>query len=286
MKKFWSALLLMMLVLSMIFGVANAEEVSQITKKSDENGVHVEIPYTMTVDKTGKSVTKQGSIAENRVSPSADYAIQYNAIFDTTGGNLVYGYRIVGMYGAKPTRATITIAPHISTTRNGSYAQYGSRTFNVTSFNLNKVETTTENLYGTHYWRIKIDARTYWSDAIGYEQNLFPDYTLLINTKGVEYPTYTDPQSGIRLWEPPTNLSVNQRSADWNYRQNFKDYYDYSFGTPKYFTWDDTHIHHMQPLKYGGLDVVYNLIPVWKTGAIPQNGIISHTVLNNWWTHY
>lgn len=283
-KHLFSVLLSLFVALSMVFNIASAEQVSKIVKKSDENGIHIEIPFTITLDNSGKSITKQGTIEET-VSPLATSAIQYNVVLDTTGGKLEYGYKITRIFGDKPANATITVAPQIGNTRYGSFAQYGSRTFYITSFSVGKTETTVDRIYATNYWRFKISGSSYWPGGFSEEVNINSDFTLLFNKVGVEYPTYSDPQSGIKLWEPPANLQVNPRTGG-NYRDNFITHYNNTYGSPTRFTWSDIQVHHMQPLKYNGSDSVSNLIPLWKPGSTPKNGILSHTVLNNWWTNY
>jgi len=113
-----------------------------------------------------------------------------------------------------------------------------------------------------------------------YNDNTSPE---LFNKSGVSYPNYVDTQSGIVLWEPSAKLVVNQRTASSTFRAKFIQHYEQSFEAPTKFSWNNVQIHHMKRLKYGRLDEVSNLIPLWNQGGFPQNGVIRHTVLNNWW---
>jgi len=192
------------------------------------------------------------------------------------------------MKGEKPYYAQITVAPQVGVTRNGSFAQYGSVAFtlNATDFKLGKTETKTEPIYYTHYWKFKISGDTsYGSGFVDKTVHYGDDYVILLNKKGVEYPKYTDSQSGKKLWEPPANL-VKATPPTGDYRAPFIKDYEKNFGIPKNFTWDEIHVHHMQPKAYGGSNNINNLIPVYKTGYNGGKGIISHNVLNTWWDHY
>lgn len=108
----------------------------------------------------------------------------------------------------------------------------------------------------------------------------------LLNSYGLKYPLdYQDPDSGIRLYEPTANLSVNQQGRLNSFRDDFIEYYENNFGSPTQFTWDQVEIHHMRPLKYGGSNAMTNGIPLMKA-AYSHAIIPKHAYLTRWWTYY
>ncbi|KOP64346.1 hypothetical protein AMS62_03045 [Bacillus sp. FJAT-18019] len=259
--------------------------------KSDEEGLLLEIPHvTIYNGETVQTYTKdEYENLSSRSSLSAVSSVAWNVVLNTTGGKFEYGYKIMSVTGTKPSSMKITVSPQIANYRSGPFSQFGSADFSLKSSDIfiGKTGTKLDQIYSTKYWKFHLSSEATWTGAPYKEvwSSYGDNYIILLNKKGVEYPKYTDPQSGIKLWEPPANLAVNTRSPG-NYRGPFETWYNNNFGQPTRFSWSDVQIHHMQPLKYNGSDSVSNLIPLWKPGSTPKNGIMSHTVLNNWWLQY
>jgi polyhydroxyalkanoate synthesis regulator phasin len=108
----------------------------------------------------------------------------------------------------------------------------------------------------------------------------------LINKKGRDYPLgYSDPQSGIVLYEPPTILSVNQQVRDNQFKSKFETHYENNWGSPTEFSWSQVDIHHMRPLKYGGSNAMSNGIPLMNFSS-SHSVIPKHSYLTSWWASY
>lgn len=108
----------------------------------------------------------------------------------------------------------------------------------------------------------------------------------LLNRYGKKYPLdYSDPDSGIRLYEPPANLNPNSQPRSSTFRSDFIKYYEENFGEPTQFSWDQVEIHHMRPLQYGGSNSMLNGIPLMNRSN-SHHTIPKHSDLTRWWTYY
>lgn len=108
----------------------------------------------------------------------------------------------------------------------------------------------------------------------------------LLNSYGKKYPLdYSDPQSGIDIFEPPANLSVNQQTRSSTFRTDFINYYELNWGTPEEFSWSEVEIHHNLPLKYGGSNAMSNGIPLMNSSS-SHSVIPKHSYLTRWWQYY
>lgn len=185
--------------------------------------------------------------------------------------------------GTRPTNYSLTLGSNVATTKNGSYSRLKGVTKTVKLREDVVLETQTTK---TYYWQGSGYAYANYPDATYPIKDQWSD-SFLLNRKGFSYPLgYKDPQSGIKLWEPPTTLVKNPRKAGSTYRDNFMKYYERNWGAPTKFTWGDVQIHHMKPLDYNGPDSMDNLIPLWKPGSTPKNGIINHSEITSWWINY
>ncbi|MFD0591032.1 HNH endonuclease signature motif containing protein [Paenibacillus sp. GCM10027627] len=184
--------------------------------------------------------------------------------------------------GSKPTSYTISTNHGTNYLRQGLFVTGSSTTKNV---KLNETVVLESPISQTKYWRSESNIKANFSVGHVIAASKTSE-VWLANKKGVRYPTgYTDQQSKIVLWEPPTNLTANPRTPG-NYRSAFIAHYESTWGAPLNFTWDDVQIHHMKPVKYNGPDSVSNLIPLWRPGSQPQNGIKNHSELTTWWANY
>lgn len=216
------------------------------------------------------------------------FAVTFNYLIanpgTTTAKFVMYGTvtNIAGI-GKKPTNYTITLRSEVATSKNGSYSGFKSTNKKV---KLKENVVLESAVSKTYYWRGIGGAFANYPDA-SYRVDDKKSDVFLLNRKGVRYPLgYSDPQSGIKLWEPPTTLVQNPREAGSKYRSDFMTYYEKNWGKPTKFSWSNVQIHHMKPLKYGGSDATSNLIPLWKPGSTAKNKLINHSVLTTWWQNY
>ncbi|TVX93735.1 HNH endonuclease signature motif containing protein [Paenibacillus agilis] len=272
--------------------VYSTENGSSYTVASSENGTEIVIPiYVIYDEETQQGYQLTESEYQQRkssLSPMTVSVIRYQVAISANNGILTYGYTIKTLAGPIPTTAKIHVASLVSsTTRYGLYSQWGSADFNLigSDFVLGTGKTKQDNMYNTYYWKFRINSSTTWASG---RVDLSDETTdaFLLNKKGVLYPKYSDPQSGIALIEPRADMVPNPRTPSSTYRTNFMKHYNTSFGNPTYFIWDDVQVHHMIPVRFNGSDAMSNLIPLWKPGVQPQNGILSHSVLNSWWANY
>ncbi|MBD8496974.1 HNH endonuclease signature motif containing protein [Paenibacillus arenosi] len=261
---------------------------------SSENGTEIVIPLYVTYDEDlqqGFQLTEsEYEQRKSSFSPLRTSTIKYDVIVFAHNGTVSYGYRIRSISGSKPKpiAAKITVSSLVSsTTRFGSYSQWGSGDFNLSAINFvpGTGQVKQDNMYNTYYWKFRINSSTTWDSGMVTADEETSD-AFLYNKKGVLYPKYSDPQSGIALIEPRADMVPNPRTPSSTYRTNFMKHYNTSFGNPTYFIWDDVQVHHMIPVRFNGSDAISNLIPLWKPGVQPQNGILSHSVLNSWWANY
>lgn len=191
---------------------------------------------------------------------------------------------VVGV-GEKPKSYSIILSNRGATTKNGAYTTIKGVTKTVQLKSDVVLETQTTN---TRYWKGVGNAYANYSDGTSYPIKEQISDPFLLNKKGFVYPLgYKDPQSGIKMWEPPTNLPVNPRTKKSTYREDFiEKYYEINWGPPTRYSWGDVQIHHMKPVKYNGPDSYDNLIPLWKPGSTPKNGILNHSELTTWWVNY
>lgn len=209
-------------------------------------------------------------------------AVLYHSYLLTSETRFDHYVKITSFIGGTPTKIELTSNIYSATTRNGVYSKEGSAKATLRKVN---DSVTAFMLPSTKYVKGDFSGLIYTGTTVGGTSSGTTPANLY-NKKGVQYPEYRDPQSGIKLWEPPTNLVANPRQRSDDYREKFIDHYNKTYGAPKYFLWSDVQIHHMRPLKYNGSDSFDNLIPLWRPGPTPQNGILSHSVLNAWWTNY
>lgn len=186
--------------------------------------------------------------------------------------------------GQKPTNYTLILKNQTSDTRYGVYSDHAVNDTNK-KVKLKEEVVLESPITRTWYWKGTSAAFANFPDH-SYRAKEQASDPLFLNKKGVKYPEYKDPQSGIVLWEPPANLPVNQRTPGSTYRDDFIKYYEKNWGKPTKFKWDDVQIHHMKPAKYNGQDSVSNLIPLWKPGSTAKNGIMNHSEITTWWASY
>ncbi|WP_068773437.1 HNH endonuclease [Paenibacillus sp. FJAT-26967] len=202
---------------------------------------------------------------------------------DTTDAEIINTGTVLRCWGIGcPKEYEIKLRTLVSTNQYGSYGIYAS-----ISEDARVLEDVidTEKIYNTHFWKYDniIYAEKDPSWPAGAQNGTIP---LLLNKKGLAYPlNYSDPQSGIPLYVPPTNLPVNQVTRSNDYRSKFISYYEGNWGTPTKFTWGQVEVHHMKPLKYGGSNDFYNLIPLMNYFS-SSNTILKHSQLTRWWDSY
>ncbi|NEZ40348.1 hypothetical protein [Paenibacillus alvei] len=307
MKKLMMLFFSMFLIFSLIFsnGVMALEDIQDdqardyevvtqedgvFYKISNENGVRMERSFVTVFD--GHKVTTMtkaeydSSFVSNNVSNEG--SITWNVVMDSTGGKMEYGYRITSITGKKPKTLKMTVSPQTGDYRYGNFAQYGSADFKISGndIRVGKTGTKVDRIYSTRYWKFKLESEAEWSSGhFTRWQDFGNNYVVLLNKKGVEYPKYRDPQSGIILIEPNANLPVNPQKRGHRYREDLMEHYEKNYGKPTRFSWSDVEIHHMTPLKYGGSNGVYNLIPLWK-GRVGSNGVLGHRTVHDWWDYY
>ncbi|MCB6993886.1 hypothetical protein LI177_10380 [bacterium 210820-DFI.6.37] len=144
--------------------------------------------------------------------------------------------------GTVPSPAKITLKLQNRLT-GGSFVTQQEKTINLKTTKSGSVK------YGTtksRIWRARVTGK------LGIADVDYNTYSYIYNKKCIRYPSYTEPYTGKKLYVPPTNLKVDKKKRD----NAFRDKYiaDFQKKYPKAnLNWKNYDIHHMRPLKYGGL---------------------------------
>lgn len=191
-----------------------------------------------------------------------------NAIFVQTVKVPVTG----GIY--KPKHFTIKMYNQTKTHRDGDYSTTTSKTF--TNVKKNKQVDITTDINSTKFWRGKTVVTGHFSDGSTDVEELKSN-RLLLNKKGVIYPTYKDPYSGKKLTQPSSTTYKKNYVNKWT-DKNRKDYRNWYNNKFKKLDWKKYEFHHISPRAYSGSNDYSNLIPLKKE--------FHQKVVSPWWTNY
>ncbi|SEF66853.1 HNH endonuclease [Paenibacillus sp. UNC499MF] len=244
--------------------------------------------------KTKKQISDVQSIIEagkttSLISPQksslAFFSVKFYFVVgnpDTTSAEIVNTGTVTKCWGVGcPKEYEVRLKMLVSTNQSGYYGVYSQQSEDAKVL---EDVVDIEKIYNTHFW--KYDNIIYAEKDPNWPAGSESGGAFLLNRKGASYPlNYSDPQSGIKLYVPPTDLPINPIDRSSDYRSKFESHYVQSWGNPYKFSWNQVEIHHMKPLKYGGSNDVYNLIPLMNYNN-SSSSILKHSQLTSWWASY
>ncbi|MFA9560673.1 HNH endonuclease signature motif containing protein [Evansella sp. AB-rgal1] len=207
------------------------------------------------------------------------FSTLHNAVianYNTTNAKLVTTGKITRAGGVlKPIIYRMNLESKRKTSRTGSYTYSSSRL--ITNAILGTPYKLESPISKTYYWQTYATFTGTFKNGSKKTTNSSTD-RVLINKKGVPYPTYKDSKSGKVMTEPSSTTWVkNPNPVAWTtkMRNDYLDWYEKNYGK---ITRSDFQVHHIRPRAYNGSHNYDNLIPL-------RTDFHTKTV-TPWWTNY
>ncbi|MCM3112032.1 hypothetical protein [Lederbergia lenta] len=175
----------------------------------------------------------------------------------------------------KPKSYTIKLENKRKTSSSGSYSSYATKS--ISNAKLGTSYYLESSISKSYFWKAYASFTGTFKDGSKDTDNTSTD-RVLINKKGVPYPTYKDSKSGKKMSEPSsTTWKKGYYPEAWttSKRNKYLDWYESKYGK---ITRTDYEIHHIRPRVYYGSNDYSNLIPLKKT--------YHKKTVSPWWTNY
>jgi hypothetical protein len=193
----------------------------------------------------------------------------------------------VAALGVSADRIDIELSLQNSTTPRTGYKYDTMINTSWKSFNVGKTEEVESSTFKTYYWDDNVEIDVYYNNKKQWTWNS-SDYRkdILLNSKGVDYPEYVDPNSGIEMDKPartdwsktPVTSACRLTESE---KREYRNWYDKTYGKIQWNNPDGSwnyEIHHIRPCFLGGDKSKSNLIP------LPTK--YHRSVVSPWWTGY
>ena len=236
--------------------VSNDLEVTRLTTEVNNDTITERIAIKL----------KDDSVSANNNSSVSAPIIYLNVSISGDSVGTIKG--TITCIGGRPNNTSINMSLQSRETRRSFTTKSSKNNLNFSYYKTISSTASTNNK--TRVWRVYLTGK-FLGNNLSYSTNYF-----LFNKKAMRYPSYYEPYSGKKLWEPPTYLYADTTQRDPSFRSkyinNFKKTYPKSN-----INWSNHEIHHMQPLKYSGSNALSNGIALTK---------VQHKTVTKWWLYY